>query len=161
MTGTIITLTKTEKEDLNAFFGFQLNAEAAYMAAFTAKDAADKKAYLEKYTKFLSDPAIHMCTIRARGVIVGSIAKFVIGSDAEITYWIDKKHWRQGIAGTALKDFLQIERTRPLRGRVAFDNVGSQKVLEKCGFIRTGTDKGFANARQAEIEEYIYTLPGE
>jgi RimJ/RimL family protein N-acetyltransferase len=41
---------------------------------------------------------------------------------------------------------------------VAFDNQGSQKVLEKCGFVKIGTDKGFANARQAEIEEYIYKL---
>ena len=30
--------------------------------------------------------------------------------------------------------------------------------LEKCGFVRTGKDKGFANARQKEIEEYIYKL---
>jgi RimJ/RimL family protein N-acetyltransferase len=51
-----------------------------------------------------------------------------------------------------------MEMTRPLYGRTAFDNVGSQKVLEKCGFVRTGQDKGFANARQAEIEEYIYRL---
>jgi hypothetical protein len=31
-------------------------------------------------------------------------------------------------------------------------------VLAKNGFIKIGTDKGFANARQAEIEEYIYKL---
>ncbi|MEO8446420.1 MAG: GNAT family protein, partial [bacterium] len=38
------------------------------------------------------------------------------------------------------------------------DNLGSQKVLEKCGFVKIGTDKGFANARQAEVEEFIYKL---
>jgi [ribosomal protein S5]-alanine N-acetyltransferase len=58
----------------------------------------------------------------------------------------------------ALKNFLKLELTRPIFGRVAFDNKGSQRVLEKCGFIKIGTDKGFANARQAEIEEYIYNL---
>jgi RimJ/RimL family protein N-acetyltransferase len=78
--------------------------------------------------------------------------------DAEITYWIDKKFWGQGVATKALKDLLMIEKTRPVFGRVAFDNLGSQKVLENCGFIRIGTDKGFANARQTEIEEFIYRL---
>ena len=59
---------------------------------------------------------------------------------------------------TALKHFLAIENTRPIIGRVAFDNFGSQRVLEKCGFEKIGNDIGFANARQAEIEEFIYKL---
>lgn len=155
-----ITLAETVKDDLNAFFEFQLDPEANYLAAFTAKDPTDKVAYLEKYTKHLADPAIHSRTIKVNEVIVGSLAKFVIENEAGITYWIDRKWWGQGIATTALKEFLKIEPTRPIYARVAFDNYGSQRVLEKCGFIKIGTDKGFANARQAEIEEYIYELPG-
>lgn len=78
--------------------------------------------------------------------------------DIEITYWIDRKYWGQGIGTKTLKAFLTIETNRPIFGRVAFDNFGSQKVLEKCGFVKIGTDKGFANARQSEIEEFIYKL---
>lgn len=158
MTKDIITLTKTEKDDLNAFFQFQLDKEANYLAAFTSKDPNDKAAYMEKYTKFLSDPTKNTQTIRVNDVIAGSIAKFVIENDAEITYWLDRNFWGRGIASTALKDFLKIEKIRPIRARVAFDNYGSQKVLEKCGFVKIGSDKGFANARQTEIEEYIYRL---
>ena len=99
-----------------------------------------------------------MRTIKVNDVIAGSIAKFVMENEAEITYWIDRKSWGQGIATTALNDFLKIEQVRPIYGRVAFDNYGSQKVLEKCGFVKIGKEKGFANARQAEIEEYIYKL---
>ncbi len=99
-----------------------------------------------------------MLTIKANDEIVGSIAKFMRGNDAEITYWIDRKFWGKGIATTALKELLRIEPIRPIYAGVAFDNYGSQKVLEKCGFIKTGQDKGFANARQTEIEEYIYKL---
>jgi ribosomal-protein-alanine N-acetyltransferase len=153
-----ITLTKTEKDDLNAFFQFQLDPEANYLAAFTAKDPNDKTAYIEKYSKFLTDPTINMRTIKANDEIAGSVAKFIMHNDAGITYWIDKKFWGQGIATTALKALLKIEQTRPIYGRVAFDNYGSQKVLEKCGFVKIGKDKGFANARQTEIEEYIYRL---
>ena len=54
--------------------------------------------------------------------------------------------------------FLKIEQIRPIYGRVAFNNYCLQKVLEKCGFIKTGNEKGFGNARQMEIEAYIYTL---
>lgn len=158
MTNKNITLTETKKEDLNAFFQFQLDKEGNYLAAFTSKDPNDKTAYMEKHTKFLSDPTKNTRTIKVNDVIAGSIAKFILENEAEITYWIDRKFWGQGVATTALKDFLKIEKTRPLHARVAFDNYGSQKVLEKCGFVKIGKDKGFANARQAEIEEYIYKL---
>lgn len=123
------------------------------MAAFTLKDPNYKTAYIEKYSKHLADPTINMRTIKVNEEIAGSISKFVLENEAEITYWIDRKFWGQGIATAALKDFLKIEQTRPIYGRVAFDNYGSQKVLEKCGFMKIGMDKGFANARQTEIEE--------
>lgn len=158
MANNNITLNETEKDDLNAFFLFQLDKEANYLAAFTSEDPNDKIAYIEKYTKLLTDPTINMRTIRANDEIVGSVAKFVMENDAEITYWVDRKFWGQGIATIALKDFLKIEQTRPIYGRVAFDNYGSQKKLEKCGFVKIGKEKGFSNARQTEIEEYIYGL---
>ncbi len=158
MTPDSITLTETTTDDLHLLFEFQLDEKARYLAAFTAKDTSDKAAYLEKYAKHLADPTITMRTIKTNGAIVGSVAKYMMEGDAEITYGIDKKYWRQGIATAALAYFLKIEPVRPIFGRVAFDNYGSQKVLEKCGFIRIGSDKGFANARQAEIEEFIYKL---
>lgn len=153
-----IKLRQTEKSDLEHFFQFQLDKDANFLAAFTAKDPTDKDAYLKKYTKHLGDPTINMQTILVGETIAGSIAKFEIEGDAEITYWIDKNYWGKGIATTALKVFLTTEKMRPIFGRVAFDNLGSQKVLEKCDFVKIGTDKGFANARQTEIEEFIYKL---
>lgn len=151
-----IKLRPTVVEDLETLFQFQLDYEANHLAAFTSKDSTNKEAYIAKFTKLLADPTINNQTIIAGTVIVGSIAKFIMEDDVEITYWIDKNFWGKGIATTALKDFLIIETTRPIFGRVAFDNLGSQKVLEKCGFVKIGTDKGFANARQTEIEEFIY-----
>lgn len=158
MTFNKITLRPTEENDLELFFLFQLDKEANYLAAFTSSDPSDKPAYISKYTKHLSNPTINNQTILADNRIVGSIAKFEMEGDSEITYWMDKECWGKGIATSALKQFLEIEHSRPLFGRVAFDNVASQKVLEKCGFKRIGKDKGFANARQEEIEEYIYKL---
>ncbi len=159
MNNPSLILTTTVKDDLELFYQFQLDQEANYLAAFTAKDSHDRGAYFKKYTKFLTDPTIHMRTIHVNDRIVGSIARFYIEGDAEITYWIDRPYRGQGIASSALTCFLKMELTRPLCGRVAFDNFGSQKVLEKNGFEKIGKDSGFANARQSEIEEFIYRLP--
>lgn len=153
-----IILTPTQTSHLEVLFQFQLDKEANYAAAFTAANPTDKQAYLEKYAKILADPTTNNQTILVNSVIVGSVAKFIMYGDAEVTYWIDRKFWGRGIATTALQHLLAIENTRPIFGRTAFDNLGSQRVLEKCGFVKIGTDKGFANARQAEIEEFIYKL---
>ena len=153
-----VKLRQTGKSDLKLFFQFQLDEEANYLAAFTPKDQANEEAYVKRFTKFLSDPTINMRTIWVDKTIAGSIAKFEIKGDSEITYWLDRAFWGNGIATAALSKFLAIEAARPIFGRVAFDNSGSQKVLEKCGFVKIGADKGFANARQTEVEEFIYKL---
>ena len=51
-----IKLRPSVVADINNFFEYQLDEDANYLAAFTATDPTDKKAYLEKYTKLLSYP---------------------------------------------------------------------------------------------------------
>lgn len=151
-----ITLRPSIVEDIEKFFEFQLDPEANYLAAFSAKYPNDKKAYLEKYTKLLHNPTVNMQTIVRGNTVIGTVTKYEIDGDAEITYWIDKPFWGQGVATKALQMFLELERKRPIFGHVAFDNYGSQHVLEKCGFMKIGVERGFANARQSEIEEFVY-----
>lgn len=153
-----IVLRRTEVSDLEIFFQFQLDNEASYLAAFTPENPTDRSAYLNKHTQLLNEPTVNNQTIIVNNAIVGSIAKFEIAGEAEITYWIDRNFWVQGIATKALSTFLAIEPARPIFGRAAFDNFGSQKVLEKCGFVKIGKDQGFANARQTVIDEFIYKL---
>ena len=153
-----ITLRPTVPEDLDILFTFQLDKESRYLAAFMPEDSTDKAAYMVKYTRLLNDSTVNNQTIIFNNKVVGSIARFVLFGNNEITYWIDKQFWGKNIATAALKKMLMIDNCRPVFGRVAFDNVGSQKVLERCGFVKVATDKGFASARQTEIEEYIYKL---
>lgn len=153
-----VTLKPTKLSDLELFFQFQLDVEAIYMAAFTPENPQDKEAYMKKYSRLLQNPTINMKTIFCGNEVAGSISKFEMDGRAEITYWIDKRFWGRGIGTQALHAFLEIEKARPIFGRVAFDNFGSQKVMEKCGFLRIGEDKGFANGRKKEIKEYIYRL---
>ena len=145
-------------DDLVRFYEHQLDPEANYMAAFTAKNPSDKEAFLLKWDKILGDNKTINQTILLDNTVVGHIAQFEQFGHPEVTYWIEKSHWGKGIATAALEIFLRIVTLRPLYARAVKDNIGSLRVLEKCGFVITGEDKGFANARQQEVEEYILML---
>jgi RimJ/RimL family protein N-acetyltransferase len=96
-------------------------------------------------------------TVLFDGQVAGSVASYVdpeLG-EPEVTYWIGKEYWGKGIATRALSAFLDIQTARPIYGRAAKDNIGSIRVMEKCGFTIVGYGKGFANARGEEIEEVI------
>ncbi|MCG8329724.1 MAG: GNAT family N-acetyltransferase [Chitinophagales bacterium] len=153
-----ISLRPSIESDLEVFFVNQSDEEANYLAAFTAKDPNDKEAYLNKWKRLLKEETINMQTILVENEVVGCVVKFVMEGEAEITYAIGKEYWGKGLTTKAVEDFLDIEKTRPIYGRVAYDNFGSQRVLEKTGFEKIGKDKGFANARGKEIEEFIYKL---
>jgi RimJ/RimL family protein N-acetyltransferase len=62
------------------------------------------------------------------------------------------------VATKALAAFVGGLTARPLYARAAADNEASIRVLEKCGFVLIGRDRGFANARGAEIEEVVFEL---
>ena len=60
--------------------------------------------------------------------------------------------------GRALALLLKLAPVQPLRARVASDNVGSLKVLQKKRFTITGAETSFANRRNTETEETILRL---
>ena len=53
---------------------------------------------------------------------------------------------------------LNYVKVRPLYARAAKDNIGSLRVLEKCGFTRIGEGRGFSDARGEEVEEFLLRL---
>ncbi len=153
-----VVLRDTSADDLLIFFEQQLDSTANYMAAFTAGDPADKDAFIEHWTKNLSDDTIRIKTIVFEKQVAGHVASFVRFGKPEITYWLGREYWGQGIATMALTAFLEELQTRPIYARVVKDNIASMRVLEKCGFRVAGSDKAFANARGCEIEEFILKL---
>jgi RimJ/RimL family protein N-acetyltransferase len=108
--------------------------------------------------KVLASPESTNRAITVDGRLVGSIASFVVDGDTEVTYWIGRSFWGQGIASRALALLLESVRVRPVFARAASDNVGSLKVLQKAGFAVVGTEVAFANGRNEEIEETILRL---
>jgi len=90
--------------------------------------------------------------------VAGHVLRFDEAGYPEVSYWLGKDYWGQGIATRALAAFLGQVQARPLYARAAKDNHASIRVLEKCGFTIVGEDKGFSNARGADVEEYILML---
>jgi RimJ/RimL family protein N-acetyltransferase len=156
-----LCLREVVKDDVPLFFDFQLDPEANYMAAFTARDPADREAFTAHWNKILADSTTINRTIVCDGQVVGSVSSYEESGRPEVTYWIGRDYWGKGIATRALAVFLvEVNTTRPIYARVAKDNLGSRRVLEKCGFQVIGGTKGFANARGQEIEELLLELPG-
>ena len=147
------------EDDLPLFFDFQLDPVANSMAAFTARDPTDREAFAAHWHKIMVEPKCIIRTIVCDGQVVGSVSSYEDSGKREVTYWIGRAHWGKGIATRALTALLaQADTTRPIYARVAKDNLGSRRVLEKCGFRVTGETKGFAKARGEEIEDLTLEL---
>jgi RimJ/RimL family protein N-acetyltransferase len=153
-----VALRPIEDSDLDVLFDQMRDPESVRMAAFTAKDPHDRAAFDAHMAKIRASPEVTNRVITLDGRLVGSIASFVIDGDTEVTYWIDRSFWGQGIASRALALLLESVHVRPVFARAASDNTGSLKVLQRAGFAITGTDTGFANGRNTEIEETILRL---
>ena len=128
------------------------------MAAFTVKDPTNFEAFMARWKRIIVDETIIVRTIIYNDAVAGSVLSYEESGDTEISYWIGKKYWGQGIATRALSMFLDVIRLRPLYARAIKDNFASLRVLEKCGFQKIGEAKGFANAHGGEVEEYILKL---
>ncbi|MCH8824516.1 MAG: GNAT family N-acetyltransferase [Planctomycetes bacterium] len=153
-----IQLRAVADVDLAVFFDYQLDKQANYMAAFTAKDPNNRDAFDAHWEKIRGDEQVVIKTITVGEEVVGHVASFIMFEQREVTYWIGKNFWGKGIATKALTMFLESLKERPIYARAAKDNTASLRVLEKCGFTIDGEEKGYANARGQEIEEYILKL---
>ncbi len=155
-----LSLRDVLEADLPIFFAHRLDPDARIMAAFTAKDPADREGFLAEWHRKLADRTGIVRTIVVDGQVAGSIFSYQHEGRPEVSYWLGRQYWGKGLATRALAEFLaHAHPARPIHARAAKDNVGSLRVLEKCGFRIIGEDRGFANARGREVEEYLLHLP--
>ncbi len=153
-----ITLREVESSDLETFYQHQLDPEAIRMAAFVGKDPKDRVAFDAHWDKILKSLQNTNRTIVAEGQVAGHIACYPDGERMEVTYWLGREFWGRGLATQALQRMLHFVVDRPLFARAATDNLGSLRVLQKCGFKIIGTNKDCAHGRGEETEEYLLRL---
>ena len=163
MSSCSIQLREVTHDDTSVFFDHLQHAPAQQMAAFIHEHPEDRAAHDAHWNKLLANDSITKRSIElihpgAEPELVGHIISFTMEGDREITYWIDHKHWGEGIATEALREFLSIEKARPLYGRAAQDNESSIRVMVKNGFQLLRQERGFASARGEEIDEVVMVL---
>ncbi|HZG69146.1 MAG TPA: GNAT family N-acetyltransferase, partial [Herpetosiphonaceae bacterium] len=112
-----VFLRDVEEADLPIFFDQQLDPDANRMAAFTARNPADRPAFMAHWARILRDETITKRTIVVDGQVAGNIASFDQLGEREVGYWIGKRFWGKGVAIRALSAFLREVRVRPLFAR--------------------------------------------
>jgi RimJ/RimL family protein N-acetyltransferase len=148
-----VVLREVVEDDLPIFFEHQRDPEGARMAAFTPRD---REAFMAHWTtKVLGDPAAMAWTVVLDGDVAGNVVSWIQDGRRLVGYWIGREHWGKGVATRGLTAFLDLVPTRPLYAYVATSNAASIRVLEKCGFVRTGEDPGPA---EDGIEELIMAI---
>jgi RimJ/RimL family protein N-acetyltransferase len=132
-----MVLRDVQEPDLEVFFAHQRDPAANRVAAFPARDRA---AFFTHWrTKILGNPEVLQKAITVGGEVVGNVGSWEQDGKRLVAYWIGRSHWGRGIATAALAELIAVhERRRPLYAHVAVTNVGSIRVLEKCGFARVG-----------------------
>ncbi len=140
-----VQLRPVLEADLQIFFEHQSDPLANQIAGFPSRNEPDLMAH---WRTVLADESIlkrailHTAACEPPGVwkVAGNIVSFENCGQREVGYWLGREYWGQGIATQALALFLEIEIRRPLFARVACHNIGSRRVLEKCGFKVIGSE---------------------
>ena len=133
------------RTDLPHFFEHQADPEATTMADFPARD---REAFDAHWQKVLANDENIKKTIVFEGQVAGNVLSWAQDGKQLVGYWLGKEFWGKGLATQALRELIDELDTRPLHAYVAKTNIGSIRVLEKCGFVRSDEDE----------HEDLYTL---
>jgi RimJ/RimL family protein N-acetyltransferase len=151
---TSILLRDVTDSDLPILYEQQHDPEATAMAAFPARD---RESFMAHSARIMADESVIYKVILFDGRVAGSIVSWEMAGEREVGYWLGKEYWGKGIATQALADYVKLVTQRPLYAHVAQHNVGSRRVLQKCGFKVIGEDS-YTNPAGAEVEEFILKL---
>lgn len=147
-----VTIRDATAEDLPILFEHQADPEAARMAVFGSRPW---DAFVRHWTRIMADPDMTTKAVLADGEVVGNVGLWDGPTGRLVGYWIGREHWGRGIATRALALALEEEPTRPIWAHVATSNVGSRRVLEKCGF------RVVSQTVDGEVEELLMRFDGE
>jgi RimJ/RimL family protein N-acetyltransferase len=149
-----IFLRDVTTSDLPNLYEQQLDPEATAMAAFPSRD---HEAFMAHSAKIMADESVIFKAIVFDGQVAGSIVSWEMAGEREVGYWLGKEYWGKGIATRALAEYVKIVQTRPLYAHVAQHNIGSRRVLEKCGFKVIGEDS-YNNPAGEDVDEFVFRL---
>ena len=148
-------LRDVAETDLDVFYEQQLDPEATAMAVFPARD---REAFDAHWRRLLADHSLVKRTIVDTGAVAGNIGCWEHGGRLLVGYWVGREFWGRGLATAALAELVVEISERPLHAWVASGNVGSIRVLEKCGFVEVERHAERDEHSREVIEEILYRL---
>ncbi|CAN5754586.1 GNAT family N-acetyltransferase [soil metagenome] len=143
------------RADLESLYAFQCEPVGQAMAAVKARSRA---AFWGRWEENLADTRIAARGIWVSGVLAGHVSGFPLEGADYLGYWLGEAHWGRGIATRAVHLFLLAVTTRPLRARVAAHNLASLRVLERNGFVVTGSRHSPEDERYLACAEMMLEL---
>jgi RimJ/RimL family protein N-acetyltransferase len=147
-----MSLRDVTHDDLTIFFEQQRDPEANRMAAFAAREWDDFGAHWR--TNVLGNATALKQTAVLDENVAGYVSSWAQDGKRFLAFWIGRQYWGRGVATAAVLKFLNYESARPLYAYVASQNIGSIRVLEKCGFQRFGDSATGADG----VIEQVYSL---
>jgi RimJ/RimL family protein N-acetyltransferase len=129
---TKVLLRPPLETDLPILFEQQLDPAATAMAAFPSRDRGP---FMLHWQKIMKDKGVTIRVILYKGKIAGHLLCWKQNYEQEVGYWLGREFWGKGVASAALAEFLNVVTIRPLYAHVIQHNIGSRRVLEKCGFV--------------------------
>ena len=143
------------EDDIAVFFDQQNDAEAIRMAIWAPRE---HEAFYEHWHRILGDAELVARTIVSGDEVAGNITSWSRDGKRLVGYWLGREFWGQGLATKALAELIE-ELERPLYAEVATTNMGSIRVLEKCGFQVVGSETE-QDETFGEIELLVMRLVG-
>ncbi len=135
-----VTLRELVESDLPILFKHQDDKGAEEMVGLPSRNRDD---FFDHWHKVMANETIILSTILFEDQIAGYLCSFIKeANEREVGYQLGREFWGRGIATRALQLFLPLIPWRPLYGVTPTLNIGSQKVLTRCGFVLVGEHEG-------------------
>jgi len=97
--------------------------------------------------------------------IVACVSYWPYGENAvEVGYWVGKNYWGQGICSEALSTLMSQDffpKDSDVYAQVMEGNIGSQRVLQKCGFKLSGNCTINKSGEKIEGKLFVYKAESE
>ncbi|MEV4752595.1 GNAT family N-acetyltransferase [Streptosporangium sp. NPDC049248] len=127
-----VRLREVEEADLELFFEHEHDPETVRRSKFVPRD---RERFMTHWaSRVLGDPTALVRTVTVDGKVAGNVVSWWDEEKRFLGYVFGQEFWGRGIGTRAVALHLRQERTRPLYADPFSGNIGSVRVLEKCGF---------------------------
>jgi RimJ/RimL family protein N-acetyltransferase len=145
-------------DDIPIFFEQQNDPEAIEMAAFPPREWEPFSAHWDRIRHDETGELVTR-TIISDGQVAGNVVSWPRDGRRYVGYWLGREFWGKGLATQALAELVE-ELDRPLYAEVSTNNIGSIRVLEKCGFVEIGKTVEHHEALGGDVELLVMELVG-